>query len=472
MPPNTRQNELETTRHNRTEQQGRKPFPKDTDDTIPAGNKRKLSTREREDRGRGNRGGRGGNKRNYGDNLDGPPHRRGTRRDDEAYPSRTFEQSKRGGRGPRTREDRGRKREVEPVKPVYQDLDDIDSQSDWEEEEGGDTVVGVAKVEQEGRNSRGHNRRDYNHRGRGQDRSRRGRYPRRGYDEEYSRPHPPARNKQEEHDDVDTPTDPPTKGHDFTKYDINAHNVVVVDRRGSHSDLEGVVDEGFIEVRSKRDKHKEREDKRRTDGPQQKKELDGATRQKGSSSRSQDHTHTGKGWGQVHHKKAEPLAREGNEEWPLNEGRSAYGAIGDKPSKEKGCGLTDSQKMNDASNNPGYKLFDKGKTDPFSFDPLPNSPRKGDRLRAAIEITLPTQIAPHFDTDRLVPGGQTPPTDTGPTSSVKSTNEVQAKSKEHQVKSGDEPRPHGGKGATDRNRGRKPKVSGKCFDWSIFMFYL
>ena len=597
----------------------KKPLPSESDQDLEhfgrQSSKRPLSTREREDRGQGYRGGRG-RPRGYNDEFeeevydkvpsrrnnhreeeifdqqdrgyrggrgrprgcsdefeDKKPSRRNNRREEEIfdqqdriyrggrgkprgyddefeegvndkvslkrnnrregeevfdqqdhYISRTFDRSKRGGgRGRDYR--RGGKRDSRGGNPpdkkkgaeessrkseevstaIYPDLDDIDSLSDWDDDEGTTRIENDKPPENKKRlqeddvferskQDRFHGRLDQSRRGRGQDRGRRGRrYPRvrddpRGQTQQTV---PSSQNKKESGDKFCDKTEAlcdesPTKDYNFDKYDINAHNVYVMDRRSSYSDGEvqspGVsTEEGFIEVKSKRDKQKDREERRRVDGPQQKKGEEYSGRPKGSSGRAQEHGHNGgKVWGQ---KKVEPLSREGNtEEWPINEGRSAYGAVGDKPSRERGANTTDLQKTAGLNPNSGYKLFetDKGKTGPFTFDsPIATTPRKGDRLQAAIDITLPSspQITTSFDNERSSNPiiNQQSIVNSNPSTKVhqSSTKNVPVTSsrasKDQRSKNvGSSEDSHGRVGGTKTdNRSRKSKVSRDYFDYII-----
>lgn len=473
------------------------------------GNKRRFNTRERDDRGRGSRG--RGNRwvRGYYDYED-EEHgttRRSNKRfedDDEYYPSRTFDKSRRGGgrgrdqrggRGSRSIWDRNNdggdgqskgtskkedtkdeSKESQKGLHVYDDLDDIDSPSDWENDEIEDKQ-GKKKASREyeerhqykggGGSSRryGGGNRSYGERTR-----RNERYPDDGRSQHVKR------DNVEVVEDEPLPQDPPTKDSNFEKYDINAHNVVVVDRRNSRSDGEdqsvgGVIEEGFIQVKSKRDKQKDRDEKRKTDRTS-KKGDEHSNRHKGFPGRGQEQSTGGKGWGHVQ-KKTESTPRDGgNGEWPINEGRSAYGAIGDKPSKEKGSSHDDTHKTTNLNTNHGYKLFetaDKGKNAPFGFEPpLSNTPRKGERLQAAIDITLP-HMAPHFDTERKSSNEQSSPIVTGnnttsKTQQVSSSENMSGsnnKNKEHVPKHIDDKesshaRVSGFKG--DNNKQKKPKV--------------
>lgn len=499
------------------------------------GNKRRFNTREREDRGRGSRarGTRWG--RGYNDYEDDGyvPTRRGNNRryedeDDEYYPSRTFDRSRRGGgRGrdqrvgrSRTGRDRnnngGGDREDVPKEDLneiknpkeegkgnkqstgllYPDLDDIDSPSDYEEEDDdhNDKPMGRKKrpyIEYEerhqykdkGGSSRRYgsgNTRNYREGGERSSSRRNERYSKGNEDgsgrgQRHTRRDDTGVVEKESHPPVQDPP-PTTKDPNFNKYDINAHNVVVVDRRNSRSDgedhLVGVGEEGFIQVKSKRDKQKDRDEKRKTDGTS-KKGDDHFNRHKGfSGGRGQEQNSGGKGWGHLQ-KKTESATRDGNGEWPINEGRSAYGAIGDKPSKEKGSSHDDTHKATNLNTNHGYKLFetaDKGKNTPFGFEPpISNTPRKGERLQAAIDITLPVpQMASHFDTERKSSNEQPPTISSSNTSAtskgqqLSSTENVSSsnnknKGHEHDPKDIESPSRVGSfKG--DNNKQRKPKV--------------
>ncbi len=479
--------------------------------------KRPLSTREREDRGNG-----GYRRDRHNDDYDemnrGLPLRRNNRKEVEyqqdEFPTRTFERSIKSERGRdyhRGRRDtRGgnpsdrRRVNVEDGSKrneMYTDLDDIDSPSDWEDDSricndkppvnkkrSPDDDV-IEKSKQDKYNARF----DQNRRGHGQDRGRRGRRNPRVREDMRLGPNQQLSSSQNRDNDkfvdkTDTLQDEvPSKDHNFDKYDINAHNVYVMDRRSSYSDSEvlspGVsAEEGFIEVKSKRDKQKDREERRRSDGPQQKKE-DYSNRSKGSSGRSQDHGHTGgKVWGQTHQqKKTDPLLREPtNEEWPINEGRSAYGAVGDKPSRDKGTNPIDLQKTAGLDpNSVGYKLFEteKGKAGPFTFESsITTTPRKGDRLQAAIEITLPSspQISTSFDSEistttpiinqQSLVGNNN---NNNPSSKIQqsSTKTVPVSKKDIHIKNSANTEDHGGRVGgnsrtdTDRNKSRRPKVS-------------
>ena len=496
---------------------------------------------------RSNRVERGGDSERYQTRMFGGSRRDGRVREGGVRASRG------GGRGENLSDNRhgpevieggtkeeGRQKRSGGGRLAYTDLDEIDSPEDWDEEEetlgnqeeedkDGDVKPPVNKrrPQEGGATDRPRDERRRDNRGRGvrpQDRSRgrrRRHDDRDGFKEQRPNPllpdpqpiPPTAATTKKEEDKPSTTSggrsggtlqqqqhpEPPPKDHNFEKYDINAHNVVVVDQRVSDTE-EGdgqslvTAEEGFIEVKSKKEKQKDREERRRMDGSQQKRGEEDSSRHRGGAlGRSQEHGYqAGKGWGQMQQRKVE--TRDSNEDWPINEGKSVFGAVGEKPSKDRGKDTHDSHKTTNPNPNPGYKLFETEKG-PFSFNPPPlaGTPRKGERFLAAIESTLPSSPQVRTTLDPSLPErgpnavGSSRQGLTQPSSKTIPATEVCISStagprntRETRPRNGgvaDEPHPRNGRGeqradAAERGRNRKPKVclGHVLFFESVYMY--
>ena len=435
--------------------------------------KRGGSSRSRGGRGRG--GNRGGNKpsSHYYEEIDSPSD---WDDDDEEYDHGRRER----GRGRNNRSRGGKRGGGKPSGHVYHDLDDIDSPPDWDDDELEDDLSTsnqhegkkVTHYEYETGQERGRYRgedRGYIRRDQRGDRNResgrgRGHITRRGG---------VGRRFHGDNDQDDTGTnekkslDPlvnnkssssssniedmsmddkkvehtsekpfpqgiePSKTHCIEKYDINAYNVVVVDRQLTDDEWKederggvspSATDDGFITVMSRKDKQKDREEKRKQ-GVEQRKNDGESLRHKGILGRSWDqrgdgHTHGGKGWGSTNPppNKSESWSRGGTETWPIStisEGGGAYGAIGDKPSKDRPSSSHSSSLTQNITREKDYKLFDShpSNTPPFPLNASPlGSTRTGDRLQAALDynytISFPTTQVTATETEAPDPLNQ------------------------------------------------------------------
>ena len=192
----------------------------------------------------------------------------------------------------------------------------------------------------------------------------------------------------------------------FDKYDVNSSGVFVIDCH-THDEEEETREalpdtEGFTVVESKRDKQKDQREKKRKLQENRRSEDN---RHRGSSSHGRTSAEQGSVWNQAHSrsKTSDMWSRSGGgrsdeaastsagENWPQSSGR--YGAIGEKPSREHNIERNPANSSTDVKPENDYRLFDNS-TRPFPLSPSQPSSLggTGQLLQAAIDLTMTEQF--------------------------------------------------------------------------------
>ena len=192
----------------------------------------------------------------------------------------------------------------------------------------------------------------------------------------------------------------------FEKYDVNSSGVFVIDYHTQDEEEEtreaSPDTEGFTVVESKRDKQKDQREKKRKLQENRRSEDN---KHRGSSSHGRTSTEQGSVWNQAHSrsKTSDMWSRSGGgrtdegastnagENWPPSSGR--YGAIGEKPSQEHNIERNPANSSTDIKAENDYRLFDNS-TRPFPLSPSQPSTLggTGQLLLAAIDLTLTEQF--------------------------------------------------------------------------------